>query len=76
MINQKPTDASATAALDPGAVCEGQGRPRLLCPPKSDVSLFCYREGVVDLGAEISDGLSILVRARRSCTARRLPVRR
>lgn len=25
-------------------------------PPKSDVNLFCYREGVVDLDAEISDG--------------------
>lgn len=24
-------------------------------PPKSDVNLFCYREGVVDLNAEISD---------------------
>ena len=24
-------------------------------PPKSNVNLFCYREGVVDLNAEISD---------------------
>ena len=25
-------------------------------PPKSDVDLFCYREGVIDLDAEISNG--------------------
>ena len=25
-------------------------------PPKSDVNLFCYREGVVDLDAEIPNG--------------------
>jgi hypothetical protein len=25
-------------------------------PPKSDVNLFCYHEGVVDLDAEISNG--------------------
>ncbi|MGY4233583.1 hypothetical protein ACVIIW_002530 [Bradyrhizobium sp. USDA 4449] len=25
-------------------------------PPKSDVNLFCYRKGVVDLDAEISNG--------------------
>ena len=25
-------------------------------PPKSDVDLFCYRERVVDLDAEISNG--------------------
>jgi hypothetical protein len=35
-------------------------------PPKSDVNLFCYREGVVDLDAEISDGTLDLGMPQRS----------
>ena len=28
----------------------------MLCPGISDVDLFSYREGIVDLNAEVSDG--------------------
>lgn len=39
----------------PGAVFEGSAECAAL-PPKSDVDLFCSREGVVDLDAQISNG--------------------
>jgi hypothetical protein len=32
------------------------GRACPLCPDISDVDLFRYREGIVDLNAEVSDG--------------------
>jgi hypothetical protein len=31
------------------------GRACPLCPATSDINLFCYRERVVDLDAEITD---------------------
>jgi hypothetical protein len=38
-------------------VCrERTGRACLLCPGISDVNLFRYREGIVYLNAEVSDG--------------------
>jgi hypothetical protein len=35
---------------------EQTGRACPLCPGISDVDLFSYREGVIDLNAEVSDG--------------------
>ena len=35
---------------------EGGAKPVRLCPCSSDVNLFSYGEGIVDLNAEISDG--------------------
>lgn len=32
------------------------GRACPLCPGISDVDLFSYREGIIDLDAEVSDG--------------------
>ena len=32
------------------------GRACLLCPGISDVDLFRYREGIINLNAEVSDG--------------------
>jgi hypothetical protein len=38
-------------------VCrERTGRACLLCPGISDVNLFRYREGIIYLDAEVSDG--------------------
>jgi hypothetical protein len=31
------------------------GQSASALPPKSDINLFCYREGVVDLDADVSD---------------------
>ena len=55
---------------------EQMGRASPLCPGISDVDLFRYREGIIHLNAKVSDGLSILVWPSKSCTARKLPVRR
>ena len=49
------------------------GQSMSALPGNSDINLFCYGQGVIDLDAEVSDGL---VWPSRSCTARRLPVRR
>jgi hypothetical protein len=49
---------------------------RLLCPGISDVDLFRYREGTIHLNAKVSDGAFDLGVAGKSCTARKLPVRR
>jgi hypothetical protein len=38
--------------------------------------LFRYGKGVIDLDAEVPTVLSIFVCPSKSCTARRLPVRR
>ena len=35
---------------------ERTGRACLLCPGISDVDLFRYREGIINLNAEVSDG--------------------
>jgi hypothetical protein len=32
------------------------GRARQLCPGTSDVNLFSYRKGIVDLDAEVTHG--------------------
>ena len=45
-------------------------------PGISDVNLFRYREGIIDLDAEVSDGAFDLGVAEQSCTARKFPVRR
>jgi len=38
-------------------LCEnGMGRACLLCPGISDVNLFGYRKGIVNLDAEVPDG--------------------
>jgi hypothetical protein len=34
---------------------EGGGRACPLCPSTSDINLFCYRERIIDLDAEIAD---------------------
>jgi hypothetical protein len=34
----------------------GSGGVCRLCPGSSDVNLFCYRKGIADLDAEVSDG--------------------
>jgi len=47
-----------------------------LCPGTSDVHLFGYGKGIINLDAEIAHGLSILVCPSSSWTARKLPVRR
>ena len=40
-----------------GPICRcGSGRACLLCPGISDVDLFGYREGIIYLDAEVSDG--------------------
>lgn len=35
---------------------EQMGRASPLCPGISDVDLFRYREGIINLNAEVSDG--------------------
>ena len=35
---------------------QGRGKAGRLCPCNSDVDLFSYGEGIVDLDAEIPDG--------------------
>jgi hypothetical protein len=32
------------------------GRSCLLCPGNSDINLFCYGKGIIDLDAEVPDG--------------------
>jgi hypothetical protein len=32
------------------------GRACPLCPSNSDINLFCYGQGIIDLDAEVSDG--------------------
>jgi len=52
------------------------GRRCLLRPANSDVHLFRYGKGIIDLDAEVPDGTFDLPVAEQGCTARRLPVRR
>ena len=40
----------------PVSAVNSMGRACLLCPGISDVDLFSYREGIIDLDAEVSDG--------------------
>lgn len=48
------------------------GQRASVLPPKSDVNnLFCYREAVVDLEAEISDGTLDLVCPRTAAHPKR-----
>src|SRR5262245_14500619 len=55
------------------------GRACPLCPGNSDVNLFRYGEGVVDLDAEIAHGACYVTRtvcALRDCTGSRTPMAR
>ena len=48
---------SAIACLLLAQICRcGLGRACPLCPGISDVDLFGYREGIIHLDAEVSDG--------------------
>src|SRR5450631_4356630 len=54
----------------------GAGGACLLCPGSSDINLFRYGKGIINLDAEVPDGAFNLSIPSKSCTARKLPVRR
>jgi hypothetical protein len=54
----------------------GTGGACLLCPGNSDVNLFRYGKGIIDLDAEVPDGAFDLCVPEQELQARRLPVRR
>ena len=66
--------ARATKSGPKAAMLTGQNVSAL--PEYSDVISFSYREGIIDLDAGVSNGIPIFVWPSKSCTARRLPVRR
>jgi hypothetical protein len=55
----------STSQFGPKAAVRAKQSPSAL-PPKSDVDLFRYREGVIDLDAEIPDGTLKFGMAQRS----------
>jgi hypothetical protein len=59
----------------PEAVCEGRAE-RVRSTFQSDVYLFCYRQGIVDLDAEIADGTLDFRVPQKKLYAHWLPVRR
>jgi hypothetical protein len=69
--------ASAVLLLLARVGCSGRGGAIPLRPDNSDVNLFGFCKSVVDLNAEITHrALNLFLCLNRSCTARRLPVRR
>ena len=45
-----------TSGAGPKPPVKGRAEHFRLCPPSSDIYLFCYCERVVDLNSQVSDG--------------------
>ena len=52
------------------------GQSTSALPGNSDINLFCYGQGVIDLDAEVSDGAFDLGVAEQKLHGPQLPVRR
>lgn len=60
--NQSKPCARALELPPLARICRGKtGRAHLLCPRTSDVNLFRYRKGIIDLDPEVSDGTFYLL---------------